>query len=102
MPLDIYLRLSQTVSPLSQPVRHRWMIAAFLMGAAYALIGVLFALPQSHGKFWRLAAWAASAILYAAHIIYERVGLRNPPPRAALHVSSAAALGAFGLAVAAN
>ena len=43
-----------------------------------------------------------SAFAYAAHIGYERFQLRNSPGSAALHVACAVALGAFGLAVAAN
>lgn len=73
-----------------------------LIGTTYALIGILFALPHDHPRFWRLAAWAVSAVVYAAHISYERSRLRNPPLLAALHVASATAFGAFGLAVAAN
>lgn len=72
------------------------------IGVTYALIGIIFALPSAHAKTWRLAAWVASAILYAAHICYERFRLGNSHPRVALHVALAAAAGAFGLAVNAN
>jgi len=82
--------------------RSSWVRAVVLFGIAYALIGVGFALPTSHARAWRLAAWVVSAIGYAAHIGYERLRLRHPPRPAALHVAYAAALGAFGLAVAAN
>jgi hypothetical protein len=51
---------------------------------------------------WRWAAWVVSAIAFGAHILYEQVRLRSSPGITALHVSSAAGLGAFGLAVAAN
>jgi hypothetical protein len=73
-----------------------------LLGIVYALVGILFALPTSDVRAWRLAAWAVSAVGYAAHIAYERFRLRNSPASAALHVALAAALGAFGLAVGAN
>jgi len=73
-----------------------------LLGIGYALVGILFAVPNTHVKAWRLAAWAVSAIGYAAHIAYERVRLQNSPAPAALHVAVAVALGAFGLAVGAN
>ena len=73
-----------------------------IFGIMYAFVGIVFALPSSHVKFWRLAAWVVSAIGYAAHICYERFRLRNRPGVAALHVALAVALGAFGLAVGAN
>src|SRR3989454_4349392 len=50
---------------------------------------------------WRLAAWVISAAAFAAHIGYEHVRLRSSPATAALHASSAVAMGAFALAVAA-
>lgn len=73
-----------------------------IIGFLYAFVGIVFALPESHAKVWRLAAWVVSAVAYAAHICYERFRLRNLPPVAALHVALAVALGAFGLAVGAN
>jgi len=73
-----------------------------LIGVVYAFVGIVFAVPAGHVKIWRLAAWLVSAIAYAAHICYERFRLRNSPRSAALHVALAVALGAFGLAVAAN
>ncbi|MFZ0282863.1 MAG: hypothetical protein WAL29_14520 [Bacteroidales bacterium] len=51
---------------------------------------------------WRLAAWLTCALLFAGHIWYEYFRYRNSPLKTALYTSSAAALGAFGLAVAAN
>ena len=68
----------------------------------YALVGIVFALPTTHVKAWRLAAWGISSVAYAAHIWHERFRLRNSVVAAALHVASAAALGAFGLALGAN
>jgi len=79
-----------------------WVRAALILGAVYALVGIGFALPAYHVKLWRLAAWVVSAIAYAAHVCYEHFRLRNSPRSAALHVASAVALGAFGLAVGAN
>lgn len=73
-----------------------------IVGVLYAFVGIVFALPASHVKAWRLAAWAVSAVAYAAHICYERFRLRNAPLSAALHIALAVALGAFGLAVGAN
>lgn len=82
--------------------RQGWLRAAVLLGLGYALVGILFARPATHVQGWRLAAWVVSAIGYAVHISYERFRLRNSARSAALHVAFAAALGAFGLAVAAN
>ena len=79
-----------------------WVRAALIVGALYALVGIGFALPAYHVKLGRLAAWVVSAIAYAAHVCYEHFRLRNLPRSAALHVASAVALGAFGLAVGAN
>lgn len=82
--------------------RERWIPAALLVGVLYAGIGILFAIPSTHVRGWRLAAWIVSALVFAAHIGFERFGLRAAPRRAAVHVALAAALGAFGLAVGAN
>ena len=68
-----------------------------LFGFMYLAVGITFA-----ELGWRLAAWFVSAIAFAVHIWYEHFRLRNSPRRTALHVSAAAALGAFGLAIAAN
>ena len=78
------------------------------LGIVYFIIGIAFgALPgraaSSQGLIaWRWAAWAASAAVFGTQILYERVRARSSPRITALHASSAAALGAFGLAVAAN
>src|SRR5215468_9089234 len=79
-----------------------WFSVPAFVGAVYTLVGLLFALPPGHVKVWRLAAWVVSAIFCSAHISYENLRLRNSPLRGALHVALAVALGAFGLAVAAN
>jgi len=82
--------------------RKSWVRAVVLFGIGYALVGIVFAVPTTHVHAWRLAAWAVSAVGYAAHIAYERFRLQNSPGTAALHVALAVALGAFGLAVGAN
>jgi hypothetical protein len=79
-----------------------WVRTAVFLGIGYALVGIVFAVPVTHVRAWRLAAWVVSAIGYAAHIAYERFRLQNSPGSAALHVALAVALGAFGLAVGAN
>lgn len=80
----------------------RWLGAAILVGAIYAAVGVTFAWPVGHVRAWRLGAWTVSGIAYLAHIAYERIRLQAPVVRAALHVAVAVAIGAFGLAAAAN
>ena len=51
---------------------------------------------------WRRLAWLVSGVGFAVHILYGHFCLRNPPRATAMHASIAAALGAGGLAVAAN
>jgi hypothetical protein len=51
---------------------------------------------------WRLASWLTCAAAFAVHLGYEHFRLCNSPGRIALHASMAVALGAFGLAIAAN
>jgi hypothetical protein len=82
--------------------RQSWVRTAVLLGIGYAVVGIVFAVSTTHVQAWRLAAWAVSAVGYAAHIAHERFRLQNSPGSAALHVASAVALGAFGLAVGAN
>ena len=78
----------------------RWLRVALVVGIVYVVIGRVFALPAEHVRGWRLAAWVVSGVAYAAHIVYERFSLNSSPRSAALHVALAAAIGAFGLAVA--
>ena len=86
----------------------RWLRAVILLGVVYLVAGITFgALAGASASnqmrtTWRLAAWLTSAVGFAAHIWYELFRLRNSPFTTALHVSLAAALGAFALAVAAN
>ena len=87
---------------MGESLRGTWVRTSVLLGIGYALVGIVFAVPTSHVRAWRLGAWAVSAVGYAAHIAYERFRLRNSPGSAALHVALAVALGAFGLAVGAN
>jgi preprotein translocase subunit Sss1 len=81
---------------MDTPHRKEWIRAAFLVGAVYFLVGIVFA-NLVHG--WRLAAWVVSGVAYVAHIWFEHFRLRNSPRLAALHVAVAVAIGAFGLAV---
>jgi len=84
-----------------------WGRAMTLVAVAYVVIGILFGwLAQSagadHVRLWRLAAWVASAAVAAAQIGYEHYRLGASPRGTALHAAGAVALGAFGLALAAN
>ena len=82
-----------------------WVRALLLVAVAYAAIGIVFAalaVDGNHVRVWRLAAWVASAVVAAAHIWYEQYRLGSAPRPTALHAAGAVALGAFGLALAAN
>jgi len=85
------------VHPSRRPQR---IPKALLVGAAYFLIGRVFALPTDHVHAWRLAAWIVSAAAFAGQIGYEHFRLRNSTRPAALHVALAVAIGAFALAFA--
>ena len=78
-----------------------------LAAVAYVVIGVVFSVLSrsagaDHVRLWRLAAWVASAAVAAAHIGCEHYRLGSSPRATALDAAGAVALGAFGLAVAAN
>src|SRR5881409_4298472 len=76
-----------------------------LVAVAYVAIGIVFAAlaaDADHVRLWRLAAWLASAAVAAAQIGYEHYRLGASPRGTALHAAGAVALGAFGLALAAN
>ena len=82
-----------------------WVRALLLVAVAYAAIGIVFArlaVDANHVRVWRLAAWLVSAVVAAAHIWYEQYRLGSAPRPTALHAAGAVALGAFGLALAAN
>src|SRR5215813_1987923 len=81
--------------------RQSWL-TVILIGVLYSLIGIVLALPSSHVRMWRLAAWGLSAIVFAAHIGYELLRRGNSPAATALRVTLAVAVGGFGLALAAN
>src|SRR6266566_2301179 len=85
--------------------RRLWVRAMILVAVAYVAIGIVFAAlaaDANHVRLWRLAAWLTSAAVAAAHIGYEHYRLRSSPRPMALHAAGAVALGAFGLALAAN
>ncbi len=81
-----------------------WKIV-ILFGIGYAIVGIVFPNPSSPSQtqqMWRLAAWITSVIIFGIQIWYEHFRFHNQPRTIALHVAVSAALGAFGLAVAAN
>ena len=85
--------------------RRLWVRAMILVAVAYVAIGIVFAAlaaDANHVRLWRLAAWLASAAVAAAHIGYQHYRLSSSPRPTALHAAGAVALGAFGLALAAN
>ena len=92
-------------SRVSEPAGRRWLGMAGFVAILYPVAGIAFAALAGPGASremritWRLAAWLVSAAAFAGHLAYEHFRLRNPPPRAALHVSLAVAFGAFVLAV---
>ena len=93
---------------VKEPHERRWLRTILIIGAIYCLDGIVFGMfagwSKSHTMviIWRLAAWLTCVVLFAGHIWYEHYRFSNSPRKAALHTSSAAAVGAFGLAVAAN
>ena len=78
------------------------------VGLVYLLIGLGFGeLAGSAGShqtlvLWRLGAWVGSAMVCAVHFWYEHVRLGSFPRATAMHIALAVAVGAFGLAGAAN
>jgi hypothetical protein len=89
-------------------IEQRWLRTVIIIGAIYSLDGIVFGIfagwSKSHTMvfIWRLAAWLTCALLFAGHIWYEHYRFNNSSLKTALHTSSAAAVGAFGLSVAAN
>src|SRR6202030_3353599 len=88
---------------MEETVRRSWARAMILVGVAYVVIGIVSsALATPDARVWRLVAWAASAAVGVVHIWYEQRRLGSSPRVTALHTAGAVALGAFGLAIAAN
>jgi hypothetical protein len=81
-------------------------VVALILAASYFIIGYGSALldpsiPAQMRFSWRLAAWLACGLAYAAHIVYLRFKFRKSPLETALQAAMAVALGAFLLALAA-
>ena len=81
-------------------------VLALILAAWYFLIGYGSALldPSISAQMrfpWRLAAWIACGVAYAAHIVCLQFKFRKSPLGTARHAAMAVALGAFLLALAA-
>ena len=93
---------------MKQPTSHRWLLAVLTVGVLYCLIGVVFAefttpdATASTTVLWRRLAWVVSGVVFGGHIIYERIVRGSTTRTAATLVALGAALGACGLALAAN
>ena len=89
-------------------LRTRSLRMVLLLAAAYLFTGIVFAAFSDGARtnamhlLWRRLAWLVSGVGFAVHILYGHFCLRNPPRATAMHASIAAALGAGGLALAAN
>src|SRR5262245_16653786 len=71
----------------------------------YFVVGVAFPNPPASNEMdvmCRLLSWMICAAAFGVHVWLEHVRLRRSPARTALHASLAVALGACGLAAAAN
>ncbi len=88
--------------------RQRWLRTVILLGAVYLVIGIAFgtfagwSASNQMVVTWRLLSFFTSAVVFAVHIGHEHFRLGNSPLLTALHASMAVAVGAFGIAVAAN
>jgi hypothetical protein len=79
--------------------RGAW-IRIVLVGGLYFLVGRVFASSTLNVPLGRRAAWAISAIVFAAHIAYEHIRARTSPRTTAMRAGLAVAVGSFGLALA--
>ena len=88
--------------------RQHWLGMTFVVGALYLAVNfgaVILAGTASSSRmlfFWRWSAFIICGVMYVVHIAYEHFRVRSAPAPAAWHVSAAVALGALGLALAAN
>jgi vacuolar-type H+-ATPase subunit I/STV1 len=86
----------------------RWLRTVILLGVVYLVIGIAFgafarwSASNQMRVTWRLLAFLTSGVVFAVHVGYEHVRLRNSPRTTASHAAMAVAGGAFALAVAAN
>src|SRR5258708_6790955 len=92
---------------MDSSARAKWLPLTILVGITYLVVGTVFAALAAHASShqgvvtWRLAAWVISGAAFVAQIAYEQARLASAARTSAFHAALAAALGAFGLAVAA-
>jgi hypothetical protein len=83
-----------------------WILAALIAAALYLAIGIVTAslaksaLSLPGRNLWRLAAWVLSLLVFAGHVVRERVVLGRKVGSTALHAAVAVAIGGFALAAA--
>jgi hypothetical protein len=106
---DLFPYPTRLVSAASMDtVPQHWFRVVLIVAAAYLIIGFGFADIGNNAsssqiqRFWRVAAWGVSFVVFVAHIRYEHSKFHNAAPTTALHASLAAAIASFGLAVSAN
>jgi hypothetical protein len=81
------------------------MSLVIVFAVVYLVVGVAFPNPPAANRMqfmWRLAAWLTCLLAFAIHIGLEHFKLRHSPRKTSLHAAASVALGAFGLAAAAN
>ena len=81
------------------------MSLVIFFAVVYLVVGVAFPNPPAANRMqflWRLAAWLTCLLAFAIHIGLEHLKLRHSPRKTSLHAAASVALGAFGLAAAAN
>jgi hypothetical protein len=54
---DDGVMMSDVHRELPQKTRPSWILPVVLLGIGYALVGILFARPETHVHAWRFAAW---------------------------------------------
>jgi hypothetical protein len=93
---------------MSARIRQQWIPVSIVVGILYFVVGFGFAAFARWAVFgltavaWNRLAFLLSAIVFAVHIMCEQFRFESTPRRTAWHTSVAVALGAFGLALAAN
>ena len=86
----------------------RWLAEAIFLGLIYCGVGMASsalagaAASGSMRSFWRLFAFGASGIVFAAHIGHEHFRFNSSARTTAWHVAVGVAIGGFALALAAN
>lgn len=100
--------LSHHINESIQPSGTKQLRIILVIGMVYCITGVISGIlagqARSHTMVvvWRLASWLVCSLIFASHILWQHYRFNYSPGKTALHTSSAAAIGAFGLAVAAN